>query len=205
MILPSTIHAACTEEEKMHFKEIEDQYRFTYEFDRESEDYTITFYNPEPKSYDFNLYIVYDIDCDYYSDNEYKCFHIRPGDVEIGIFSKNKSCETSLKDTMVHLEKNNSFSKDELCIGIEEFVLCQPTYDKEIDYETFVSRTNAYRKTKAEKQTKEEEKKEQPINNIVNFIQENLIYVIAVPVLLIAVIITVILTAKSIRKSRRLE
>ena len=98
-----------------------------------------------------------------------------------------------------------------MCEGIEEFVLCQPTYDKEIDYDTFVSRVNTYKKTKQEKVVDEPQKETENkkinviINNILKFIQDNLFTITIITVFAIAIIVTIILTAKKIKKSRRLE
>ncbi len=204
ILLPCTIYADCTQEEIEHFKEIEDQYKVTYEFNKESKDYTLKFYSPEPNAYDFNIYIDYEIDCKYFSEKEYECYHIHSGEVEVGIFSENKSCEKSFRDTKFQLTKYNTYSEDKLCEGIEEFVLCQPTYDKEITYDTFVERVNIYKKTKSKKE-KVENKNQDTNSKVIDFIDNNITEIIIITIFIAVVVVAIILIAKSAKKSRRLE
>ena len=205
IILPNTIYADCTEEEITHFKEIEDEYKITYEFDEESKDYIVTFTNPEPTKYIYIITINDDSECIEKEANKLECKHVPPDDYQIKIRSANNSCTLTYKTIELNLSKYNPYFNDPLCEGIEEFVLCQETYGKEIDYDTFISRVNTYKKTK-QNQTPEEEKNDTKIiNDIFELIKENLFQIIIIIVFVIAVAVTIILTVKSIRKSRRLE
>ena len=208
ILLPTIAYAEewCGEVAEEHFKEVERQFKYTYKFDTESQTYTFNFYNPEPDNYEIVFLIEYDITCEDINNNEFTCSGFQPGKLEIEILSTDESCPAEIKKEAINLSGLNEFSKDELCKGIEEFVLCQPTYDKEIDYDTFVERTNIYRKTKAKKQQNETAKKKDTINNkLSNYISEHLITIIIIIVFIIAIVITFILTAKTIAKSRRLE
>ncbi len=204
LLLPITTKAYCTDEEKLYFKEIEDEYKVTYELNKETKNYTIKFYNAEPDRYTLGIYGVVDDNVKYksISDNEEEYANIKPGEYKLGVFGVTKECDEAVKTFKLNLQKYNNFSEDPLCEGIEEFVLCQPTYDKEIDYETFVSRVNTYKKTQEKKQATIDKKDN---NQMVEFIENNLFQIIIIGVFITAVIVTIILTAKSVKKSRRLE
>ena len=98
----------------------------------------------------------------------------------------------------------NKLSEDPLCEGNEDFVLCNPSYDKEIDYDTFVSRLNTYKKNKGNNPSSSSNSVKEE-NAIITYIKNNLVSIITITIFIILVIITIILTAKSIKKSRRLE
>ena len=120
-----------------------------------------------------------------------------------------ETCDDVLKTTILKLPKYNKYSEDPLCEGIEEFDLCNSTYDKEIDYDTFVSRVETYKRTKNKNENINNDNdtgnNNKLLNNMKTYIEENLIQIIIVTVFIILVVITTIITAKSIRKSRRLE
>lgn len=204
IMLPSITYAECTPEEIKHFKEIEDEYKVTYEFNKETKDYTIKLFMPEPSKYTFAAYEDGNIKCEKINENERQCNSIPPGEYEIFIIGSNETCRGELKTINLKLAKYNHYSDDPLCNGIEEFVLCQPTYSKEIDYETFASRVNTYKKTKQKEQEANiNEDKEN--NKVLNYIKANLFNIIIITVFSVSIIITIILTAKALKKSRRLE
>ena len=208
ILLPNITYAEewCGEVAEKHFKEIERKYKYTYEFNVESKTYTFNFYNPEPDNYEFVFLIEYEITCEAANDNEFTCNGFQPGELQIDILSTDESCPTEMKKETLNLPGFNEFSKDELCKGIEEFVLCQPSYDKKIDYDTFVERVNIYKKTKEKnKQIENTEDKKSIKNKVLNYIKEHLIMIITIPVLIVAIVTTIILTIKSVAKSRRLE
>lgn len=208
IVLPNIIYADCTVEERKHFKEIEDEYKVTYEFNKDTETYDITLFNPEPETYD---YLIFDEKifekCETINENETKCKNIPSQDINMEIVGITDTCTDSFKEVVIYLLKRNNYWEDPLCEGIEEFVLCQPTYDKEIDYDTFVSRVNTYKKTKQREAAKEDNDKKQNsiLNKAFDFIKENIFQLIVGIIFIIVIIVTIILTAKSIRKRRRLE
>jgi len=206
-ILPNAIYADCTTEEIKHFKKIEKDYKVTYEFNKDTETYTITFYNPEPDNYDYAIYGIDDMSsCKEINRQETKCENLLGNNYYLQIVGITETCNDTLKEVSTNLSRQNNYWDDPLCEGIEEFVLCQPTYDKEIDYDTFVSRVNIYKKTKQREETKSKEEKENKIiDNLINFIKDNLLNIVLIIIFVVAITITVILAAKSIRKSRRLE
>jgi len=202
-------YAACTQEEIDAFKKVEDEYTVKYEFDTSSKRYTMYFNTPEPEKYRFKIYSSKTLECTEISDITKKCIKFPSGTYDIEIVGVTNTCNDVLKLIALTLPKYNKLSEDELCKGIEEFVLCNPTYEKEIDYETFVSRVTTYKKTK-EKESQntvdtEEPEKDKNTDKIINYIKDNLVQIIIIATFVILVIITTIITAKSIRKSRRLE
>ena len=210
ILLPNVIYAGCTKDEINYFKRIEDKYRVTYEFNKASMNYDVYLYTYENDLYAFNLSDYQDKINAIYEEDDYvviQLTNIEPGTMTITIIGATDTCDSTLKEIYLDLSKQNKYWNDPLCEGIEDFVLCQPTYDKEIDYDTFVSRVNTYKKTKQREATKEEEGKKSNgvIDKVTNFLKENLFQIIISVVFVIAIVVTVILTAKSIRKSRRLE
>ena len=52
--IPNT-YASCTQEELNEFKKIENEYKVTYEFNKDTKDYTMTLYSPLPYKYNYYL------------------------------------------------------------------------------------------------------------------------------------------------------
>lgn len=202
-------YAACTREEIKEFKRIEDEYKVTYNYNKDTKDYSIYFKSTEPKKYYYQIYAESDLNCSAINETTMECKDFKPDYYTIEIVGVTNTCNDVLKSITLNLSHNNKYWEDPLCNGIEEFVLCSPTYDKELDYETFVSRVETYKRTKAKEAETEKNNNEEKNNGlydkIINYINENIISIIIVTVFIILVIITIIVTAKSIRKSRRLE
>lgn len=202
------VYASCTTEEKNVFKKIESKYNITYEFDKTSKDYTITLHNPKYKLFSYS--IDYDIDnskIKYKEEGETLTLTyggVPSGDYNIEIIGMTDTCDDTLKEIKLHLPKYNKYADDPLCEGYEEFVLCNPTYEKEIDYDTFVSRLNTYKKNKKNLPSSNSNTTKTD-SEIITYIKDNLTTIIVIIVFIILLIITAILTAKSIKKSRRLE
>jgi len=209
LLCPLKIKAACTEEEKKEFKKIEDEYKITYEFDTETKDYNLFLYFPKTNlySYAFTEEMFNKMELVENSTNVVKYPNVNSGNHEFYVVGKTSSCNEVLKTIEIKLPKYNKYSEDPLCNGIEEFVLCHPTYDKDIDYETFVSRVNSYKKKleKEEQQKTDDIVEEDDAAKTIKYIKENLLQIIIIAVFVIVVIITTILTFNSIKKSRRLE
>lgn len=206
ILFPSIIYADCTDEEVKHFKEIEKDYKVTYEFNKDTKDYKVTFYSPEPDMYDYYWFSEsLDSKCKVIDDKTIDCNNVIPDTYEIEIIGVTDSCYDTLKKSNLKLPKYNNYSSDPLCEGIEEFVLCSPTYDKNIDYDTFVSRVNTYKKNLNNQKEPDEINTNQNENKLLEYIEDNLFQIIIITVFIIMLVITIILTAKSIRKSRRLE
>lgn len=207
LFIPTTTYADCTKEEINNFKKIEDEYKVTYEFDIDTKLYTLTFYSPQPDLYDFvgEDETVFS-NCEILDNNTAKCSNIKPNTYNFEIVGVSTTCNGTFKKIKTSLPKYNTYSEDPLCEGIEEFVLCQPTYDKDIDYDTFVSRVNSYKKNHQSKINDNEIKEEVKEQNIIiKYIKDNLFQIVIIIIFVVLVIATIILTAKSIKKSRRLE
>ena len=200
-------HAACTQEEINGFKKIEDEYKVTYSFDKETKTYNIFFKSPQSEKYHYRIYTEDELKCTAKDDITMECTHFKPDLYSIEIIGVSDKCNDVLKTFTLDLSKYNNYAYDPLCEGIEEFVLCNPTYKKEIDYETFVSRVETYKKTKVQKESENEIEREESdfVDDVINYMKNNLLQIVIIGVFIILVLITIIMTAKSIRKSRRLE
>lgn len=206
----TSTHAACTQEEINNFKKIEDEYTVKYEFNNTNKTYNIYFNSKQSDKYYYQIYSEKELECSIVNDTTVKCINFPPGKYDIDIKGVTNTCKDVLKEMTLNLPEYNKYSEDPLCEGIEEFVLCSPTYNKEIDYDTFVSRVNTYKRTKKEKQNEETEQKVEVeeknefLEKTVNYIKDNLVTII-IAVFIVLLIITIVTIAKSIRKSRRLE
>lgn len=203
-LLPKT-YASCTQKEINEFQKIEDDYKITYEFNKDTKDYTVSFYSPIPERYNYYIIIDIELNCKKISDNLAKCYNVLPGEYPIEIVGLTNTCNDILKENTLKLSEYNEYSEDPLCDGIEEFYLCQPTYDKKIDRETFISRVNTYKNTLKNENEEIEKNEKTKENNTIEYLRENLIQIIIIIVFIVLVITTIILTAKSIREGRRLE
>lgn len=202
------VDASCTQEEINDFKKIESEYKITYEFNKDSKDYTVFFTRKEPDKFDYYIDSA-DVKCDNIDENRAKCYNFKPQKYNIYIVGQTEECDDPLKEIILNLPYN-SLSEDPLCEGIEDFVLCSPTYDKEIDYDTFVSRVNTYKKNKANQedkteQNKEDNEKNNTLNTIIDYIKTNIFTIIVIVVFVVLITTTIILTTKQNKKSRRLE
>lgn len=205
-------YAACTQEEINGFKKVEDEYTVKYEIDKETKKYYIYFERPQQNVYDFAIYTGNKFKCEDVSDTLSKCYHFDSGEYKIAIMGQTESCNDIFKTITLKLPKYNAYSEDPLCEGIEDFVLCNPTYEKEIDYDTFVSRIETYKKNHVENKIEKEEptddeqkKQNETLTKILKYAEDNWLQITIIVVFIILVIITIIVTAKSVRKSRRLE
>ena len=207
----SNIHASCTQEEINNFKKVEDQYKVTYEIDKTTKTYKVTFFTPAIDKYTYTIDEKIETNTfDSVSDESIAISGIKPGEYQINVIGVTEECDEILKKIALKLPKYNHMADDPLCKGIEEFVLCNPLYDKEIDYESFVSRVETYKanknKTQLDDVGEEKDKIEnENLNRMIKYLKENLIQIIIIVVFVILLIITIAVTAKSIRKSRRLE
>lgn len=199
------IHAECTKEDTNYFKSIEDKYKVSYTFDKDTKTYKMYLSYSDPSAF------LYDITGDGIDNatidmNEENIIlsNLASGNYYISIIGVSNSCTDTFKTINLTLPQYNIYSEDPICRGIEEFVLCSPTYDKEIDYNTFISRTNAYKKQK-EKEDNQKDDTIQEENKIIKYIEEYYIYVIVSVLLLVVAILLIVKIYNKARQRRRLE
>lgn len=203
LLFSTNVYASCTEEEINDFKKIEDEYKITYEFNKETKDYTITINQTQSDKYGFIIEID-ELNCNKLNNTQIECYNVPIASYNVEITGKTETCQDVLKKFTLDLPDYNKYFEDPLCEGLEDFVLCQPTYNKEIDYDTFVSRVNTeIKRRKKEQKIPIEEQKEE--NTVIEYLKSNLVQIIIIIVFVIMLIITIILMSKSIKKSRRLE
>lgn len=202
----SEIYAECTNEDFNNFKKISDEYKVTYEYNQETKLYDITFYDPAPEKYTFVINGAADGEFKIKDKNNYTYVGISPGDYKITIKGITDACQDVFKTINLNLPKYNKYSEDPLCKGNEEFVLCQPTYDKDIDYDTFKERIEVYKKTKAENNIKNNDNNSKTKeNDVINYIKDNIVQISLIAILLILIVIITISISKRKKKSRRLD
>ena len=209
-LFPIIVKAECSEELRTLFNENEEDFSIIYEMDPSTKKYTVYYYNPLPDKFDYADNLPEGIEWEIYKENLTANYDVPVGKYEAYVVGITGGCENTIFQKIeIDLPEPSKLSEDEHCKGIEEFVLCQPDYDKEISYEDFVSRTETYRKTKAKKEEEEKKNKEkernQIITKIVNYINDNLVTIVIVIIFIVVVVASFIVGIKSFRKSRRLE
>ena len=207
LLCTNKVYAACTQEEINEFKSIEDEYKIEPQLNMETKKYSVKFIRTKPDKYEYRIYFKGNLGCDDTDEITSICSEFNPGTYKLEIIGMSESCNDVLKFISLQLDPYNKHSESPLCEGIEEFVLCQKTYYKELSEEEFESRVNTYKRTQQEKinNEKEQEKNKEINKQIISYIKEYLMQIIIVVVFIILIITTAIVTAKSIKKSRRLE
>lgn len=208
-----SVYAGCSEESKKEYEQIRHQYKVTTTFDSNSKKYTVRIEKANTDKFAYTTSITAEYDCKIMSDTVTECYGIEPGkSFYVYTMGKTNDCDIMLNEEEITLKKYNQYYGDPLCTGIEEFVLCQELYDREIDRETFESRINKYKKSmenKKQQEEKEEELKKQQeekiLNKVVSYVRTNQIQVIIIIIFIILATITAIIEIKSSKKSRRLE
>lgn len=201
------ISAACTEEELKEFKKIEDKYTVKYEIDKSTKTYNLYFNSENKNKFSYRIYADNDFECNSIDDKKTKCKSFPNGEYEIIVVGQTQTCNSILKTINLKLPKYNIYADDQLCDGIEDFVLCNPTYDKDIDYNTFVSRVNTYKKNHREEKKEEtfQNKPTKVVDKGISYLKEHMIEIIVITLFTVLILITIVLTIKQHRKSRRLE
>ena len=201
------IYAQCTTKDTEYFKSIEDKYQITYDFDKETKTYTLNLSYGDISSFSYVI-LGDNIDDINSTVTKFKIIitNVTPGEYIIHIAGATESCNDIVKTEEITIPKYNEYAFDPACEGIEEFVLCSPTYDKELDYNTFISRVNSYKKSKANNDNKKDNIEEKP--TITEWLKNNSQYIIygvigIIGLIIIIIIVKVIYNRE--RKRRRLE
>lgn len=192
------------------FNKVSNIYKIDYKYNIEKESYTIILKYSANSIYEYLIYNTDKLECEQINSKTKECHGFKPGKYNYEIYGKNNECEETVTTGNFEIKELKNYSEDPLCEGIEEFVLCQKDYYKELEYETFVSRVNSYKKTKKEKEEKqkleqEEKEKDELKNKVLTYIENNIIQIVIVVIFIIIVTISAIVMIKSARKSRRLE
>ena len=199
-------YAVCTEEAREEFEKIENQYKITTTFNSDDKTYNIKIEQADVSKFKYRFAIDYQYHCKKISNTVTECYGLKNGTTfYANIVGNTKICNEILKEEEIRLKKYNDFYGDPLCEGIEEFVLCQEIYDREIDRETFEKRINSYKASKEKIDKEKHEDNNKKNNEITTYIEENLIQTIIISCFIILIIISAIVGYKMIRKSRRLE
>lgn len=213
IVIPINKAYANCQDELKEIEDIKDEFQITYEYVPDVTEYggyILTFYNPNSSKYIIDMYKPTDLICN--EENEYytKCYYYMPGTYIADIKSTNNSCKEILNQIELKLPYNK-YSKDPVCEGIEDFVLCKPTYDKEIDYETFLQRVEAYKNALIEQKEQEESKLEEPIieksiyERIIDYIMKNIFIIVTIIIAIILLIVLITSIIKNYRERWKLE
>ena len=202
------IYAECTSKDKEYYESIKDKYNISYDFDKETKTYKFNLTYGDNSA--FTYYVIgdgLDNSESYIDENKIVINNLIPGNYAVYIIGASDSCSDTFREETITLSQYNEYAFDPICEGIEEFVLCSPTYDKEIDYETFISRANTYRKNKTKKDNTTVDEKDNKIT-ITEWLKNNYQYIIygliGIVILVILIIIIKAIYSKE-RKRRRLE
>lgn len=221
VILPVEVYADCASD----FKEVEKDFKVSYEYNKDTDDFTITMISPDYERYGF------------YCDDKAAIAKMqnrisgkkmivtipnyKNSEFMYGIVPSYGECfgKTVLVKT-ISLVTYNPYADNPKCQGNEDFVLCQKDYNEDIEEDEFNSRIETYEKTKEQeeeipsdskitpsegKDTKEKVTIKNLFNKIVDYIVEHKVETIIIGVLVIALIIGIIIYVRKVIKSRRFE
>lgn len=206
--------STCTESARQEFNQIQNQYKITTTYNDENKTYNMKIETANTNKFGYVFTIEQEYSCNKVSDTVTECTGLKPGiSFYARVIGMTNECNDLLKEEEIKLIRNNEYYGDPLCEGIEEFVLCQKMYDKEIDRETFEERIEIYKEkqeSKKEEKKKQQEKEQEEkisntLNETINYIKENFIQVVIVIIFIILVAITTVISIITARKRRRLE
>ena len=223
--LSTKVSAACTQEEINNFKNIENEYQITYEYDTNKNQTIIKAYNPYPEKYQYRVASDENSNANviikWIDNNHYEITANTNSEYSVEVVSRTNTCDDALKTIKFTPPPKGGYHEDELCKGIEEFILCNSNYKEPISREEFESRVNTYKES-----LKENNESSNDINNninnninidnneistdkknntIIDYLLNNLTLVIIIIILVILAIINIIIISKRIKKSRYLE
>lgn len=205
-----SVYAACNLEEEKLYKSNSSGFKLTYDYDKSTYLYSVYLYNPLPNSFIYDVRNFDDkIFCNMVDEFTIRCDNFNAGKVSVNILGHDNCIMDSIDVKLTF----NAYYVDPICNGIEDFVLCSPTYDKEISYDEFVSRVNTYKENLSvnkdlEVETDKEEKDNKIIeiyNLMVIFVKDNLVLIITIIAALIILVVLVISIIKSYKSRWRLE
>lgn len=212
ILLPLNVKADCQSD----YKKIEDQFKASYKYNKDSDSFTITFVSPNYDRYMFQMITAEDIrNADFVTLGKQLTVTLKNykgSEYRYQIIAEYPECkDVSVYKSKLILKKYNAYADNSLCKGNEEFVLCQKDYEGELDDKTFQARIDAYIEEKNSKEAEKVKKSdvkntnETIIEKTSSFIEENTFLIIVVAIFIIALIIFTAIMIKNKMKSRRLE
>ena len=221
------VYAECSQSDIDEFKKIEDQYTVTYELDKSTGKYIVSF-NAPSNEYVFTMRVTDGVKIARSENNKkYAYIGVEPGKYKVDVVKiyndgATVECSGKLKTVELELGSYNKYSESPKCENNKEFYLCQDTYDEEIDEETFESRIELYEESKEEKNQSNNSNNNSSnnktnnnnlnnnevnsfIESIMNYLKDNIVIVIGITVTIIVVIIALVVFIKRANKRRRLE
>ena len=205
--------AECSNKELNLFLKYQEDFKITSVFNSNNEMYTVTFHNPLPDTFGYQIIGYVDFDCNESDPQKKECSYFPVGSYLINIIGRTDSCN----DIMSSFEKRlayNEYYLDPVCEDIPEFVLCSPSYDKKISYEEFINRVNLYKSEKTDviefEGTEEENQEKDNVflkayDKIKTFIMDNLILVLTILTSIIMIVIIIIASVKRYKSRWKLE
>lgn len=192
LFLPSKVNGYCSYEEKVRLnniaKNIDITYDYYYEGNRVKFNMTITNMHKDVYIYDTHQMATY-----YYNGNLENPKEVTYNDYYSGstcsflIYGNTPNCKGELIMTQYKtLPAYNGYSADPLCVGIEEFELCQKWKTAPIDYEAFVEAVTEYRNKEVieeEKEIKIEKNLDYYINLAIDLLAKYYMYYVLAMVL----------------------
>lgn len=196
VLLPINIKAdTCTNEDMVKYQSLANNISYTYDFIEDQNSFNIVLSN-----LDSSLYI-YDLSKNqnyYYIDSELALANYSSGSTyKFKIYSTNKACGF-LKTIYINTPAYNSYYKDELCEGIEDYKYCKKWANVQVNYEKFKEEVISY---KEEIEKSNEIIVEEEYKSIFDYILEYYIayYYIGLPILIVLSLIYIIIKRRKDR------
>ncbi len=209
IMLPSFVNADCQSD----FDKIQKEFKASYKYVEETDSFTLTFITPNYDRYLFQLISAEDIRNASYVTLEKQLTttlkNYKGTEYRYQIIAEYPECkDVSVYKSKLILKKYNPYADNPLCVGNEEFVLCQKDYKGELDDETFNVRIEAYIEDKNSNEitnVKNNNRTKSGSSKTTNFFEDNIVLVVIIALIIIAVISFAIVMIKNKVKSGRLE
>ena len=148
-ILSPSVYADCTSD----FKEVEKNFKVSYNYNEETDDFTITLINPDYERYAFvhrNRDEVKNANVEFAGKAMKTEIHgHKSTEYVYSIMALYSGCaNNTVKEEKITLTKYNPYADSPLCVGNEEFALCKKEYAEEMTEDEFKSRLETYKKSK---------------------------------------------------------
>ena len=204
--------ATCTTTEKSNLKKLARMIEINAVLNAEENVWDEYFYEVTFSNWNENFYIVDKSGNTFYkepTETENSLYGMyQPGSVEtFNVYAKRgTTCAfTQLATIRVSFPYYNRYHSSPVCVGIEEFSLCQRSYSGKIESQKWFEQEIAKYKKSLEKTDEDEPEKLNFLETIEKYVKDNPWIIIVVVIVIIAIVVTIVKTKKENKKRIKVD
>ena len=180
IIFPISIYADCESD----FKAVEKDFKVSYKYNEDTDDFTIKLVCPDRNKYTFGFYNPDDVKDAYWTNEEEKKIttinNYKKDEYKYMLLGTYGDCKDYIvKEGTIKLTKDNPYINNSLCEGNEDFSLCQKENKEIVDEDTFKIELEGYKQNKSSKKS----------NKIATYFNKNKTEIIIITLLIISFIV----------------